>query len=107
MDVKTTDSNASDEIKIRTQFSNYSFRMMDPLQCIGLLRGGSLGIEEHEAILVETIRPTDNAMPLLDQLEPGDRAVFLVGSKSLKKLTTSTITEIVVSEPAEQTLDDC
>ena len=106
MEVKTTDTNASDEIKIRTQFSHYSFRMMDPLQCRGLLRGGRLGMEEHEAIFVETIRPTDNAMPLLDQLEPGDRAVFLVGSNTMRKLVTSTITQIM-SEPAEQPLDDC
>lgn len=99
--------NASDEIKIRTQFSDYSFRMIDPAHCRGVLRGGRLGMDQHEAIFVETIRPTDNGTPLPDQLEPGDRAVFLVGSNTLKKLTTSTITEIVVSEPAEQPLDDC
>ena len=107
MEIKVTDMNASDEVKIRTKFSDYSFRMIDPAHCRGVLRGGRLGMDQHEAIFVETIRPKDNAMPLSDQLAPGDRAVFLVGSNTLKKLTTSTITEIVVSEPSEQPLDDC
>ena len=107
MEIRVTEMNPRDEIKLRTQFSDYSFRMIDPLQCRGVLRGGRLGMEKHEAIFVETIRPTDTATPMLDQLEPGDRAVFLVGSYTLKKLTTSTITEIVVSEPSEQPLDDC
>ena len=107
MEMKVTDMNASDEITIRTQFSDYSFRMIDPLQCRGVLRGGRLGMEKLEAILVETIRPTDNGTPLSDQLEPGDRAVFLIGNNTLKKLITSTITEIVMSEPSEQPLDDC
>ena len=106
MEIRVTDMNPSDEITIRTQFSDYSFCVIDPLQCRGVLRGGRLGMEQHEAIFVKPIRPTDNA-PLLDQLEPGDRAVFLVASNTLKTLTTSTITEIVVSEPAEQPLDDC
>lgn len=107
MESKVTEMNPSDEIQIRTQSSDYSFRMTDPLQCRGLLRGGRLGMDQHEAIFVEMIRPMDNAMPLSDQLEPGDRAVFLVGGNGLKKLTTSTITEIVCSETSEPPLDDC
>lgn len=107
MEIRVTETNASDEIKIRTLFSDYRFRLIDPLKCRGVLRGGRLGMDQHEAIFVQTIRPKDNAMPLSDQLAPGDRAVFLVGSNTLKKLTTSTITEVVVSEPSEQTLDDC
>jgi len=106
MEIRVTAMRPSDEIKIRTQFSDYRFRLIDPLKCRGVLRGGRLGMDQHDAIFVKPIRPTDNA-PLLDQLEPGDRAVFLVGSNTLKKLTTSTITEIVVSEPSEQPLDDC
>lgn len=107
MEIEVTDMNASNQIRIRTKFSDYSFRMIDPAHCRGVLRGGRLGMDQHEAIFVEAIRPTDNGTPLSDQLERGDRAVFLVGSNTLKKLTTSTITEIVVSEPAEQPLDDC
>ena len=107
MEIEVTDMNASDEIRIRTKFSDYSFRMIDPAHCRGVLRGGRLGMDQHEAIFVETIRPTDNGTPLSDQLEPGDRAVFLVGNNTLKKLITSTITEIVVPEPSEQSLDAC
>ena len=107
MEIRVTAMRPSDEIKIRTQFSDYRFRLIDPLKCRGVLRGGRLGMDQHDAIYVETIRPKANARPLSDQLAPGDRAVFLVGSNTLKKLTTSTITEIVVSEPSEQPLDVC
>jgi hypothetical protein len=107
MQIRVTETNVSDEITIRTQFSDYRFRVIDPLHCRGVLRGGRLGMEQHDAIFVQTIRPTNNGSPLSGQMEPGDRVVFLVGRNTLKKLTTSTITELVVSEPAEQPLDDC
>jgi len=106
MEIKVTDMNASDEIKIRTQFSDYSFRVIDPVECRGVLRGGRLD-QEHEAVFVEILRPTNTTKPISGQLEAGDRAVFIVGSNTLKRLTTSTITEIVVSEPSEPPLDDC
>ena len=99
MQIKLTEMSASDEIKIRTQFSNYSFRVIDPEQCRGVLSGGRLD-QEHEAIFLETIRPTG-------RLEPGDRAVFLVGGIILQRLTTSTITEIILAQPVEASPDDC
>ena len=106
MEILVTTMKPNDEITIRTHFSDYSFRVMDPVECKGVLSGGRLG-QAQEAVFVETISPTDNAGPSSDHLGPGDRAVFLVGSNKLKKLTTSTITEVVVSAPSEQQLDDC
>ena len=98
---------AIEDITIRTLKSDYHFRLIDPAQGKGVLRGGRFN-EEHEAVLVETIRPTNSATPMLDQLEPGDRAVFLVGSTELRTITTSPITEIVISEEApSMDSDDC
>ena len=105
MEIRVTAMRPSDEITIRTQFSDYSFRVMDPVECKGVLSGGRLGTEPHDAIFVETIRP--NAELLRGQMEPGDRAVFLVGRDNLKRLTTSIITEIVLSEPDETSTGDC
>lgn len=105
MEFRVTEMNASDEIKIRTQFSDYSFRVTDPVECRGVLRGGQLD-QEHEAILVEIVRPT-NSTPISGQLEPGDRAVFIVGSDTLKRLTTSAIAAIVFSEVPSTAADDC
>src|SRR4051794_17129463 len=99
MEIRLKEMKAIEEITIRTRSSDYCFRLIDPLECKGVLRGGRLD-EEHEAIFVETIRPTHVTSPMLDQLEPGDRAVFLVGSSELRRITTSPITEIVISAAA-------
>ena len=106
MVIRAIEMNSSDEINIRTLFSDYRFRVIDPVECRGVLCGGRLD-QEHEAIFVEIVRPTDSTKPISGQLEPGDRAVFIVGGNTLKRLTTSTITEIVLSEPSEPPLDDC
>ena len=45
MEIALTKLNACDEIKIRTTFSNYSFRLIDPAQRRGELWGGLLGKE--------------------------------------------------------------
>jgi len=106
MEIRVKEMKAIEEITIRTRASAYRFRLVDPVQGKGVLTGGRLS-EEQEAIFVETIRPTDIATPLLDQLEPGNRAVFLVGSTELKTITTSPITEIVISEAPPTDSDDC
>jgi len=106
MEFRVTEMNASDEFKIRTQFSDFSFRVIDPIECIGVLRGGRL-YQELKAIFAEIVGPTNSTNPISGHLEPGDRAVFIVGRNTPKRLTTSTINEIVLSEPSEQPLDDC
>jgi hypothetical protein len=35
MEIRITEVNARDEITIRTLFTNYSFRVTDPGQCLG------------------------------------------------------------------------
>ena len=49
MEIRVTEVNASDEITIRTQFSDYSFRVTDPVQCKGILSGGLPGNQQDEA----------------------------------------------------------
>ena len=49
MEIRVTEMNASDEITIRTEFSDYSFRLTDPVQCRGILTGGPLGDQQHDA----------------------------------------------------------
>ena len=105
MEIRLREMNPNDEIKIRTQFSDYSFRVTDPVESRGVLCGGQLN-QEHEAVFVEIVRPTNSTKPISGQLEPGDRAVFMFGRDALKKLTTSAITAIVVSEMRSTAVDD-
>lgn len=106
MEIRVKEMKAIEEIRIRTRCSDYRFRLVDPEQGRGVLSGGRL-IEEQEAVFLETIRPTNCATPVSDQLEAGDRAVFLVGSTELRTITTSPITEIVIAEAASVESEDC
>jgi len=106
MEIQVKEMKAIEEITIRTRCSDYRFRLVDAEHGRGVLSGGRL-TEEHEAVFVEMIRPTNSATSVSDQLEPGDRAVFLVGSTELRTITTSPITEIVISEAPSTDSDDC
>ena len=92
--IRVTEMNASDEITIRTQSKDYSFRVLDSDDCRGVLTGGK-PMDLQAAMFVEAIHPENRERRELTELEPGDRAVFLVGRHNIKKLTTSTITEII------------
>jgi hypothetical protein len=105
MEITLTEMNPNDEIRLRTQFSDYSFRIIDPLECRGVLCGGRLR-EKYEAVFVEIVRPTKSTKMTTGQLAPGDRAVFIVGSNPRQRLTTSPITAIVVSEMGSRTADE-
>ena len=99
MEIRVTEVNASDEITIRTQFSDYSFRVTDPVQCKGILSGGLLGDQQHEAFFAGAI-PAAYSQPCdSTRLETGYRAVFLMAGKGCDRLTTSIIIEITLSQP--------
>jgi hypothetical protein len=98
MGLRVNEVNASDEICIRTHFSDYRFRVIHPCQCKGLLSGGPLGQQEHEAFFAGTLLPANIDAGGLTLLETGRRAVFLIGGNGLQKLTTSIITEITLAE---------
>ena len=105
MEIRVTAMRPSDEIMIRTHYSDYRFRVEDPVECKGVLSGGRLGTEPLAAIFVETVCP--NAVRSMGQIKPGDRAVFLVGRENIRRVTTSIITEIVLSESSETPAVDC
>lgn len=100
MELRVTEMNLSEEIMIRTQFSNYSFRVTDPVQCRGILRGGLLGSRQHDVIFVETLLPPNSDQRASPFLETGGRAVFLVGLNNPNRITTSYISEIYLSPMA-------
>ena len=102
MELRVTELNVSDEITIRTQFSDYSFRVTDPVQCIGILRGGRLGNQRREAYFAGTILPASSQSTEPARLETGYRFVFLIEGNGLKRLTTSTVTEIILSQTTSQ-----
>jgi len=98
MKLRVIDVNAGDEITIRTQFNEYSFRVTDPVQCRGSLSGGSLGSQQHDAFLAGARLPASSDSDEPSRLETGYRAVFVVGGHDFRRLTTSTITEITVAQ---------
>ena len=93
------DLNALDEIRIQTWNSEYRFRVIDPSLCKGLLTGGLLGEQQHEAVLsgctlTESLHPH-----LSSRLEVGDRALFYIALRErVKCLTTSMIVELSLNK---------
>ncbi len=104
MGLRVTEVNASDEIKIRTQFSDYSFQVTDPGQCKGVLSGGPLGDRQHDALFAGAIPPASSQASDASRLEAGYRAVFLLAGPGIYRLTTSIITEITLFETP---VEDC
>ena len=97
MELRVTELNASDEITIRTQFSDYNFRVTDPVQCRGILRGGRLGDQRRDAFFAGKILTANGQSSERSRLEAGYRFVFLIEGNGLKRLTTSIVTEIILS----------
>ena len=97
VEIKLSEMNPSDQITIRTQFSDYSFRVTNPVQCRGFLSGGPLGNQPHDASLAGVILPASSAREP-SRLETGYRAVFLIAGNGFRRLTTSIITEITVAQ---------
>lgn len=98
MEIRVTDVNARDEITIRTQFSDYRFRVTDPIQCRGIFSGGPPGEQQHAAFFAGEILPASRQPSASTRLETGGRAVFLIAGECFNKLTTSVIIEITFSE---------
>jgi hypothetical protein len=103
MEVRVTEVNASDELTIRTLFSDYTFRVTDPVQRRGLLSGGRLGDQQHEAFFAGAILPpSGQAASQSSRVETGYRAIFVIVGDCLVRLTTSIITEITLSQKAAE-----
>jgi hypothetical protein len=93
MEITLTEMNAEDEISIRTKKSEYRFLVTDPELYRGILTGGRLGQQPHDAFLVGAIFPHDGGNSDSKKLVTGARAFFyLNGKHGLDCLTTSVIT---------------
>jgi hypothetical protein len=103
MEIKVTDANVMDEISIRTQHSQYNFRVTDPNGCRGVLTGGELGIQQCEAVFSGAIFPTTFRRSSCDGFEIGTRALFYLSiNGGVKVLTTSTIIHLAFYVSGEQ-----
>ena len=95
MEINLTDTNAKDEISIRTRHGKYTFRVTDPTRCLGLLSGGELGNQKYEALFSGTVLPTSFSTSSRVRFQIGTRAVFHVRIKGgLKLVTTAPITQL-------------
>jgi hypothetical protein len=95
MDITLRDLNALDEISIRTRHSEYRFRLTDPHRCRGILTGGVLGEEEHDAVLTGPSLTEDLKDELPAKLEIGGCALFYVAvNEGVSVMTTSRITDL-------------
>lgn len=103
MDITLRDLNAMDEIAIRTRHSEYRFRVTDPDLCRGILTGGVLGDEEHDAVFAGASVPDDVKDELQHELpgkvEIGGCALFYVAvDEGVSFMTTSRITDLTLAE---------
>jgi hypothetical protein len=95
MEITLTELNVDDEISIRTKTSEYRFIVTNPGLCRGILTGGVLDQQPHDALLVGGIFPRNGNTRDPKKLETGARALFyLNGKQGLDCLTTSVITEL-------------
>jgi len=94
----------TETISVQTMKSSYHFSVLDPTNRRGLLSGGSLGDQVIEAFLTGTVSEDSRRFDT-DELRTGERAVFFVESKkSVHRLITSVITNLVViSTPVPKT----
>lgn len=88
--------NRNEQIKIRTQNSEYSFWVVDPDERRGKLSGGSLGEQTREAVLVGTLASDNQSLENVSTgLKTGRRALFYLAAKNgVERLITSIITGI-------------
>ena len=97
-----------DEVTIRTQNSEYWFRVTDPTQGKGFLCGGLLGEAQHEASLCYGVAAGDQQPQFSARLEIGLSAFFYVYVRdSLRRLTTSEILDVSLARIPTQASTEC
>jgi hypothetical protein len=85
-----------DQVLIRTENSEYSFKMLDPEERRGVLSGGSLGDQTRDAVLIGAV-PASFKEETGDQsaVRTGARALFFMNARNgVERLITSVVTEI-------------
>jgi hypothetical protein len=95
METRLSETQAQDELVIRTANSEYRFCITDPNERRGRLTGGTLGDSEREAVLAGTLSGSGNLKHIGDGLTTGGRAVFYVAARNgVERLITSVITRL-------------
>jgi hypothetical protein len=98
MNINLTEVNPQDEIMIRTQESEYRFKVSDSRFCRGLLTGVLLGQRHRDSFLAGVIFPEAERISDSKRLETGTRAIFyLDGKRGVYRLITSVITELTIA----------
>jgi hypothetical protein len=96
MKVEFEDINKEDYVLIRTENSEYNFKVTDPQERRGKLSGGSLGGQTRDAVLIGTVPASltqEGSDPLA--VQTGARAIFFMSAKSgVERLITSVVTDI-------------
>ena len=106
--ISVKDLKQMDEISIRTQNSQYLFRVTEPVQGKGLLSGGLLGPVQHEACLCDEVSTDDQELQFSVRLEIGCCAFFYVSVRgSLRRLTTSEILDVSWGRSPTQISTEC
>jgi len=106
--ITVKDLKQMDEVTIRTQYSEYRFRVTDPTQGKGLLSGGLLGEVQHEATLCYEVAAGDQHAQLSARLEIGRCAFFYVYVRDrLRRLTTSEILDVSLTRIPTQASTEC
>lgn len=101
MEIVFKDLKPDENLLIRTENSEYRFRVVNPDERRGLLTGGSLGNTRREAVLIGTL-PDGNYIEAADpeRIKTGTRALFFLGAtRGIERLITSAIKEIA-TEPS-------
>lgn len=90
------DLKASDSLTIHTEYSRYSFLVLDPAERVGILTGGRLRRSMVKAILVGMIEDDDESRRTESSLGVGAQALFHIKSRQgVRRITTSVITNII------------
>ena len=106
--ITVKDLKQMDEVSIRTQNSEYRFRVTDPTECKGLLSGGLLGEVQHEASLCYQVGEGDQQPQFSARLEIGLCAFFHVYVRDcLRLLTTSEILDVSLARIPTQSSTEC
>ncbi len=81
---------------IHTEYSRYSFLVLDPVERIGILTGGRLRRAMARATLVGMIESDDPSSRDETSLKVGAQALFhLKSPQGIRRITTSVITSII------------
>lgn len=102
------DIRASDSLTIRTEYSTYTFLVIDPAERAGILTGGKLKRRMVRATLVGTLDEEDSdSIKDESRLRTGAPALFhLKSAQGVWRIITSTITDLIHERGPQPSITD-